>query len=396
MVSAGPGRKAMRSAPLASAGAPPYACPMRIALVVYGSIDQVSGGYFYDRKLIEALRLGGDEIDVLSLPPCGYAGALLQNLLAPRTSYAGYDLVIQDELVHPSRFIANLLYLLGRKRRGGPLLVCLVHHLRSSEDHPRFLMPVYRLVEAVFLSSADAFIFNSGATERAVRALSPRRRPGLVAPPTGKFPPSRGNPARAARAADGPMPILFVGNLIERKGLHVLLDALSVLEAESDSPPWRLVVVGRRGFDRSYDRRIDSAAGRFPPGRVVFEGPVSDERLAELYRSSRILAVPSSHEGFGIVYLEAMGFGVVPIASSSGGAGDLVEHGENGFLVAPGDAEALAALLGGLMRDRALLEKFSAAALKRAESFPGWDATMDRVRSFLSEEARKPPPSRAR
>jgi glycosyltransferase involved in cell wall biosynthesis len=373
---------------------------MRIGLVVYGSIDQVSGGYFYDRKLIEALRLRGDEVDVLSLPPCGYARALLQNLLAPRIPYAGYDLIIQDELVHPSRFIANLMYLLGRRRRGGPLLVCLVHHLRSSEDHPRFLMPVYRLVEGAFLAGADAFLFNSVATERAVRSLSPRRRPGLVAPPTGKFPPSRGasarSPARAAPADGGPTPILFVGNLIERKGLHVLLDALSVLEAEAGAPPWLLVVVGRRDGDGPYARRIDAAVGRFPPGRIVFEGPVDDGRLAELYRSSRILAVPSYHEGFGIVYLEAMGFGVVPIASSSGGAGDLVEHGENGFLVDPGDSGALAALLRGLMRDRALLERLSAAARKRAEGFPGWDATMDRVRSFLSEEARKPRPSRAR
>jgi glycosyltransferase involved in cell wall biosynthesis len=366
---------------------------MRIALVVYGSIEQVSGGYFYDRKLAERLRFRGDAVDILSLPWRGYGRALLGNFGPARFSYSGYDLIIQDELAHPSLFFENIRYRRGRKLTGGPPLVCLVHHLRSSEARSRFLLPLYRLVERIFLSTADAFIYNSRATELAVRLLAPHSLPGLVAPPAGNFPKPR--PAFAALSFPGavpPLSILFVGNLIERKGLHVLLAALDAVGSGGEFGGWRLTVVGNRDCDRRYTRRIDTAARRFPPGRVVFEGAVSDERLEELYRSSQVLAVPSSHEGFGIVYLEAMSFGVVPIASSSGGAGELVEHGANGFLVDKGDSASLAELLRRLMADRDLLARLRLAAVSRAAAFPGWDETMDRVRSFLRGAVLPPRP----
>ena len=56
----------------------------------------------------------------------------------------------------------------------------------------------------------------------------------------------------------------------------------------------------------------------------------------------QVLAVPSLYEAFGIVYLEALGFGLPVIASSAGAAHELITHGEHGFLVAPGDAASLA------------------------------------------------------
>jgi len=64
---------------------------MCIALVIYGSIDQLSGGYFYDRKLVAYLEQRGDRVDILSLPPVGYGSALLQASLAATFNYGLYD-----------------------------------------------------------------------------------------------------------------------------------------------------------------------------------------------------------------------------------------------------------------------------------------------------------------
>jgi glycosyltransferase involved in cell wall biosynthesis len=82
---------------------------------------------------------------------------------------------------------------------------------------------------------------------------------------------------------------------------------------------------------------------------------VPDPELRALLARSDALAVPSSLEGFGIAYLEGMRYGLAIIASTAGGAGEVVEHGRQGFLVAPGDAQSLAEHLGRLATDLALL-----------------------------------------
>ncbi|MEJ5226295.1 MAG: hypothetical protein WHV44_17665, partial [Anaerolineales bacterium] len=100
---------------------------MRLALIIYGSLNTLSGGYFYDRKLVESLRAAGDTVEIISLPWRNYAAHLTDNLTfrLPR----GFDLIIQDELNHPSLIAAN--------RRPHPCpVISLVHHLRCSEQRP--------------------------------------------------------------------------------------------------------------------------------------------------------------------------------------------------------------------------------------------------------------------
>src|SRR5262252_2369792 len=87
---------------------------MRLAFVVYGSLDEISGGFIYDRALVGGLRSLGHEVDVFGLPWHGYFHAVarsfvlghpLRRPLAP--DGPDYDAVIQDELIHPSVFLGN-------------------------------------------------------------------------------------------------------------------------------------------------------------------------------------------------------------------------------------------------------------------------------------------------
>ena len=98
---------------------------------------------------------------------------------------------------------------------------------------------------------------------------------------------------------------------------------------------------------------------------------------------AHVMAVPSDYEGFGIVYLEGMGFGVPALASTAGAAGEIITDGENGFLVAPGDAAALADRIEALYGDRVLLGRMSAAALARYAQHPTWQEITAGIRSFL-------------
>ena len=151
---------------------------MRVALVIYGSLDSVSGGYLYDRQLVRRLETEGDEVDILTLPHRSYAGNLLDNysseLLAAMNG--GYDLILQDELNHPSLAWAN-----GRLGPGRPALVAIVHHLRSCEARPGWQNALYRAVETRYLRSVDACVYNSQTTRHAVEELVGKVRPHVVA-----------------------------------------------------------------------------------------------------------------------------------------------------------------------------------------------------------------------
>ena len=106
----------------------------------------------------------------------------------------------------------------------------------------------------------------------------------------------------------------------------------------------------------------------------------------QLYQSSHLLVVPSTFEGFGIVYLEAMRWGVVPVASSAGGAVEIIRNGENGWLVAPGDVGGLAAVLEKALHNPEMVATMSQAARTRYADFPTWAETAETIRLFLLDQ----------
>ncbi len=356
---------------------------MRVGLVVYGSLDTVSGGYLYDRELVAHLRRKGDSVEVFSLTWRSYGRHLTDNVsntLFRRLAAAGLDVLLQDELNHPSLFWLN--------RRLRPLtsypIVSIVHHLRSDEARPSWQNRLYRRIERQYLASADGFVYNSEATRTAVETLVGSGTPGVVARPAGdRWRISLSEVEIRARANEpGPLRVVFLGNLIPRKGLHTLLAALARLPDGSLT----LDVIGSPAVEPAYRARMQALVHELRiGGEVTFRGLLADAQVAEHLTRSHVLVVPSSHEGFGIVYLEGMGFGLPAIATTAGGAGEIVHHGENGFLVAPGDAEALATCLARLHADRALLATMAVAARQTYDRQPTWEETGEKIRSFLEK-----------
>ncbi|MCZ0938330.1 MAG: glycosyltransferase family 4 protein [Caldilineaceae bacterium] len=369
---------------------------MRIGLLIYGSLDTLSGGYLYDRKLVEYLREAGDSVEIVSLPWRSYPVHLADNLslrLYRRLRDLPVDILLQDELNHPSLALVN-----RRLQRHGSRypLISIVHHLRSSEQHPRRVLPLYRAVERSYLRTVDGFVFNSRTTRQAVAELRGEREEergergnlaplgGVIAYPAADHlavPDERAvEELIGARSSDaGPLRILFVGNLIARKGLHHLIAALSRLPWAS----WRLDVVGDEAVDSAYAaavRRQVGAAGL--EGNIRLCGRVSDGELAQRYRAAHLLAV-LSYEGFGIVYLEAMAFGLPVLASVHGGAGEIVDSGVNGFLVEPADADGIAAHLSALAGDRERLAILGRNARRRFASHPRWADAAAAIRAYL-------------
>lgn len=354
---------------------------MRIALTIYGTLDTLSGGYLYDRKMVEALHAAGHEVEVLALPWRNYLRHLSDNLSPAwlRTLRdARVDLHLQDELCHPSLAWANAR---AMRTSSAPVL-SIVHHLRSSEEHPRLVRPFYSAVERRYLRGVDGLLCNSRTTLASVYALTEVAVPGEVVFPAGDHL-EIGNLLSLHEIEGAFLSILFVGNLSPRKQLHTLLLALAQMHF-----PARLTVVGSEDVDPAYSRRIHRLVTRLDlTQHVTFAGRVSDETLRTLYGQSHVLALPS-YEGFGITYLEAMARGRPVIASTAGAAHEIVTDGIDGFLVPPGDADLLAQRLDQLAADRDLLTTMGEQARLRYERQPTWQESGARFVRFVEEFAR--------
>jgi len=364
---------------------------MHLGLVIYGSLNTVSGGYLYDRMLVKHLREAGDRVDVISLPWRNYARHFTDNfsaVLTARLRAGRFDVLLQDELNHPS------LFLLNRALRGRYPILSIVHHPRSCELRPAWQNVFYRWIERQYLASVDGFIFNSATTRAAVEALVGDRRPAVVAHPGGDHlaPTVTAEQIRARALQPGPLRLLFAGSVIPRKGLHTLLAALARLSKEDwrHLPPKRsgvgLEIVGSLDTDPAYAQAVRRQIERDGLGaNVTLRGPLPVAELAAGFARAHVLVVPSSYEGFGIVYLEGLGFGLPAIATTAGAAGEIITHGENGFLVPPGDAAALADCIRLLMQDRERLSAMSLAAQQRSGRHPGWRAGAEKIRRFVEE-----------
>jgi glycosyltransferase involved in cell wall biosynthesis len=354
---------------------------VHVGLLIYGSLDTISGGFIYDRHLVRYLREQGDRVEVIALPWRPYGRSLPDNLnsrLRRSLRRTAFDVLLQDELVHPSCFWLNRQV---RPQISYPI-VAIVHHLRCREQRPAWRNRLYRGVERRYLASVDGFVCVSHTTRKDVENLVGSDRPLVVAAPGRDGLPGGITPGEimARAAAPGPLQIIFVGNLIPRKELHTLLTALAQISGNS----WRLTVAGSLDMDTAYVQAIRSqieAAGL--AHGVTLLGTLPSRELAARCATAHLLAVPSSYEGFGIVYLEGMHFGLPAIASTAGAAQEIITPGQNGFLVDPGDAATLAQCLKALMTDRKLLLEMSLAACQSAAGHPTWNDSAARVRAFL-------------
>jgi glycosyltransferase involved in cell wall biosynthesis len=350
---------------------------MRIGLIIYGSLETLSGGYMYDRKLVEYLRGQGDMVEIISLPWRNYAAHLTDNFhfRLPR----GLDILIQDELNHPSLIAANA------GEHPYPI-VSLVHHLRCSELRPKWQNAFYRAVEKKYLESMDGFIFNSQTTKKAVNNLIEKGRPFVVAhPPTDRFGEALSEAEIIKRAKSEPFKILFLGNVIERKGLHTLLAALTQIAPDLLSS-CKLDIVGSLTSEPRYARKMqDFAAANGLSPIVNFHNTQDNAPLQQLLKQAHVLVVPSSYEGFGIVYLEGMGFGLPAVGTTEGAAGEIIHDGQNGYLIPPEDSACLAERLTALKNNRDLLIELSLNALTRYRRQPKWEEGAQTIRAFLQE-----------
>jgi phosphatidyl-myo-inositol dimannoside synthase len=147
---------------------------------------------------------------------------------------------------------------------------------------------------------------------------------------------------------------VFVGRLVPKKGLEHLLDALHQLRQAGVS--FSAEIVGHGPLAGTLAEKTRTLG---LDDRVHFAGPVSHDSLADHYQRAAIAVFPfveaadGDQEGFGLVMVEAMGCGCAVIASDLPAVRDVIQNGETGILVPPGDSRALAAAIRDALEDPA-------------------------------------------
>ena len=346
---------------------------MHIGLVVYDGLDGRSGGYRYDRKLVSYLRDQGDDVEVIAIPRRGNLGTATAAISPSvhRQLDRPVDILLQDALC------ADILWRHNSHLTEPNAVVAMVHLLRSARGMGNRRLP-WRWLEGRYLRTVDGAVCPSATTCRATRALAPI--PATVAYPAGRHEGMATDCASVrSQAASGPLDIAFVGNVVPRKGVVTFLEALEVLSGD-----WRATIVGSFEGDPSYARTVRRTVDRHDSSsRIEVLGEISDERLSTVLKAAHVLAVPARRESFGMVYIEAMEYGTVPIATTVGGPPEFVADGYNGRLVPPDEPAALRRTLQELLTDREALATLAEGALETAGSHNTWAESMGRVRQFL-------------
>jgi glycosyltransferase involved in cell wall biosynthesis len=327
---------------------------MRVAFLTVGDPRRQTGGYFYHHEVFARLRTSGVAVDEIIAAPANLEAQLqaapaLGRGFDPRP----YDVVVVDAL---ARAVCAPWLDAWRLRRP---LVAMVHELPSvaggqtERDERAREAPLLRADRLITVSADSARILR----ERGVAAER-------ISIASGGYDRLGSTPLRSSAEPVA----LCVAQWLPRKGLYDLVRAW----ARAVRPGWRLDLVGEAEADSAYAAAVRQAMSEAPLGSVRERGVVSDEALANAYARAAFFALPSRYEGYGLVFAEALAYGL-PIVACAIGPLPALLGSEAALLVAPGDSTALVNALCHLMDDVSLRARMSAAALLRAATLPTWD-----------------------
>jgi glycosyltransferase involved in cell wall biosynthesis len=328
------------------------------AFAIPGDITTLTGGYIYERRLLEGLRAAGR--NVLHIPLAASfpdpSPADMADAVARLAALDPARPLILDGLVFGSIDTAGLASVRAP-------VVAMIHHPLAHESALTEARRAHlyrterdnlRLARHVLVPSPHTATILTSEYGVAPSEIT------IVRPGTDR-------PLGPSAPVDPPL-ILSVGIQHPRKGHDILLRAL----AEVTDLAWRAVIVGSP-YDPPHAADLATLhAGLGLGARVTFAGRVSSERLSDLYRTAGIFALATRYEGYGIVFDEALAHGL-PIVTCRTGAVPQTVPARAGVLVPPDDPAAFAAALRALLEAPGRRAELAAASRAAGALLPGWD-----------------------
>jgi glycosyltransferase involved in cell wall biosynthesis len=332
----------------------------RVAFAVPGDLATPTGGYAYDRRMIQELERLGWKVDVILLgdgfpKPSRKTIASAQGRLAQIPK--GQPIVI-DGLA-----FGVLPEAAAQLRTRNPLLAIVHHPLALETGLSPDEAAALHASEQAALVSATRIVTSSATTARGLIADY-----GVSADRIAVVPPGIDPVSQTRTPDDGVVRLLAIGSIVPRKGYDVLIAALALL-AEL---PWRLVIAGDSTRDPATAAQLTADIARHKlADRVTVLGAQSPESIAELYADADLFVLASRLEGYGMVYAEAMMHGL-PVVGTTAGAIPEVVPASAGVLVAPDDVAALTLVLHRLIGSPEERGRLAEGARAAAARLPSW------------------------
>jgi glycosyltransferase involved in cell wall biosynthesis len=344
----------------------------RVAFVVPGSIDGRTGGYEYDRRVVDGLRSRGWPVDVREI-----AGAFPRPDASTRRKIRRCLSAIEDgAIVIVDGLAFGAIPEETAAERPRLTFVAIVHlPLAQAVGLTPVDVAEFEDAERRALASASVVVATGprtcGTLAGAYRVA--RERIVLAEPGTDPAPPSRGS-------GEGPcVHILCVGAVTPGKGQETLVSALAGIDRDL----WRLTCVGSVERDVAYAARVRALVeARGLTGQVTFAGELNRRDLDDAYDRADVFALATLHETYGMAAAEAIARGLPVIATITGAIPQIVGTA-GGRLVAPGDVEALARALNEAIGDPGSRRRLREGALAAARRLPSWDVAIDRIAAAL-------------
>jgi glycosyltransferase involved in cell wall biosynthesis len=345
-----------------------------VAFAVPGALTIPTGGYTYDRRIVEEMRTLGWQVETLNLGE-EYPRPSAQSRAAARERLAAQP---GDRPIVIDGLAFGALPDVAKDLSASHHLIALVHHPLALEAglSPDEAKALYAS-ERQALASVRKVITTSAFTARLLASDYdvPAERLTVVRPGNDPILPAR-------RTVSDEIALLSVGALVPRKGHDALIAALASLR----DLPWRLTIVGDGTRDVGTAAELKSAVARYLlKERITFTGAVSTEHLAELYADADLFVLASRFEGYGMAYAEALAHGL-PIVGTTAGAIVETVPANAGILVEPDDVPALSDALRRLITDPVLRKVLATGAGSGAAALPTWRQSAELFSQVLAAE----------
>lgn len=333
-----------------------------------GGIDTVRFGYFWPRALQKLTRTGG------GIPENLKKSVLAKLQLFPMMLIfllRGLSEARQSEIIYANWLGAGMVGAALSRITGKPLVLTL----RGDDGYLARDRWIWRVPAKWVMRRAAMIAPVSRELLDIIRGLGvPEAKCHL---PRFGVDMEMFHPPAMERASTDRVQLLFVGSLIERKGLHDLIAAL-------DDPVFahvELLVVGE-GVQQAHLMALGEQHGL---GRIAWLGSRSPVEVAELMRSVDLFCLPSYMEGRPNVVNEAMASALPVVTTRIGGIPDMLQEGETAFLFDPGDVQALRRCLATLVTDAQLRHSMgNAGHAFLVESGVSWDSTAEEFDAIFS------------
>jgi glycosyltransferase involved in cell wall biosynthesis len=341
---------------------------LRVTFAVPGDLAMPTGGYRYDRRIIQELRQLGWQVDVADIgggfpfPSSEQRAAALAILSAVP---AGRP-VILDGLAF------GALPEAGTLRCHMPLIALVHQPLATDPGLNTKQADAFRRSERAALAAAERVVVTSEATARILISDYgvPPHCISVVRPGNDLVPPALGSEDSIVR-------LLSIGSVLPVKGYDLLIPAVATLK----EMPWRLTIAGDRTRDPVAAALLDADIEAYGLGnKVTVLGAVSPERVRELYLASDVFVLASRFEGYGMALAEAIAHGLPVVSTRAGAIPETVPPG-TGLLVHPDDAAALAEALRRLVTRPTERQQLATNARAAAAQLPTWQ---DSARRFAT------------